>query len=53
MATSTNNEYAQPVLTAANTPLTGVRDLVNRGTGGLALTTDGIVQAWGQGLAIG
>lgn len=50
---STNNEYAQPVLTAANTPLTGVRDLVNRGTGGLALTTDGIVQAWGRGSQLG
>ena len=50
---STNNEYAQPVLTAANTPLTGVRDLVNRGTGGLALTTDGIVQAWGRGSQFG
>ena len=44
------NWYAKPVLTAANTPLTGVVDVVRKYSGGYALLQDGSAYAWGWGV---
>ncbi|MEI2671644.1 MAG: hypothetical protein V9G13_11105 [Marmoricola sp.] len=41
--------YAQPVLTAANTPLTGVAKMAMRGAGGHVARVDGSVYSWGWG----
>lgn len=46
---SVANQYAAPVLTAPNTPLTGVSRLAAKAQGGVALRQDGTVWAWGYG----